>query len=253
MVEAIVDSLVGRFGDGIVGLWFKGSAEKRWDSPIDYVPELSDVDIHYRTDEETAGLLADLDTALDLHADIGARFAKRFPSPAHVPRPQLVSAAGVEALDRYLPPPAGTVRTLHGAPAVVAGDVDEEEARRVDAAALAQATDPAIVGRATVDLLERPGHHLLAALRQLGWRVSPLGPRVLSVLGAGYATAWSANRTEVVALLADRGQEELAGRITRFYEAAWDGFRSGWRDAEAGRAAFAAGVHALRLGARVVA
>lgn len=252
MVEAIVGALRDRFGDGVVGLWLKGSAQRRWDGPIDYVPELSDLDIHFRVDDETGARLADLDTALAVHADIGARFAATFPSPTHVPRPQFVSADEVQALDRYVAPPAGTVRTLHGPAHVVAVDVDEEAARAADATALAQSADPRVLARATTDLVERPGHHLLFGLRHLSWRVAPLGPRVLSVLGAGYDTAWSANRTEAVALLDAWGQAELAGHITDFYAAAWVGFRSGWRDADAGRAAFAAGIRALRLGAGVV-
>jgi hypothetical protein len=48
MVGAVAGALVARFGDAIAGLWFKGSAQKRWDSPLDYVPEISDVDIHVR-------------------------------------------------------------------------------------------------------------------------------------------------------------------------------------------------------------
>lgn len=251
MVDAIVGALLDRFGEGVVGLWLKGSAQKRWDGPIDYVPELSDVDIHFRVDDRTGARLADLETALAVHADIGARFEAAFPSPAHLPRPQFVSADEVQALDRYLPPPEGTVRTLHGPEHVVAADVDEEAARGADAVALAQSADVRVLARATTDLVERSGHHLLIALRHLSWRVAPLGPRVLSVLGAGYDTTWSANRTEVVALLRQRGQDELAGHLTDFYGAAWAGFRSGWRDADAGRAAFAAGIRALRLGAAV--
>src|SRR5699024_3931053 len=39
MREAIPD-------DQIEGIYLKGSATKPWESPLDYVPELSDVDIH---------------------------------------------------------------------------------------------------------------------------------------------------------------------------------------------------------------
>lgn len=46
MVTALADALVDRFGDRISHIWVKGSAQKRWDGPVDYVPELSDVDIH---------------------------------------------------------------------------------------------------------------------------------------------------------------------------------------------------------------
>ena len=50
-VQAAIDSwvevLLDRLPDGAVrGIYFKGSAQKAWDSPVDYVPELSDVDLH---------------------------------------------------------------------------------------------------------------------------------------------------------------------------------------------------------------
>jgi hypothetical protein len=47
MVQAVAGSLREVFGDSKVrAIWFKGSAQKQWESPMDYVPSLSDVDIH---------------------------------------------------------------------------------------------------------------------------------------------------------------------------------------------------------------
>lgn len=253
MVAAVVESLLDRFGSGILGLWFKGSAQKPWDTPIDYVPELSDVDIHFRVDEPTLGQLADLDTALSLHADIGARFAAVCPAPLHVPRPQLVSAAEVERMPRFLPAPIGTVQTLHGPVPAGPIDLDQAAVRRTDAASVLASADSQVLAKAIADLLERPGHHLFALVRSLSWRVAPLGPRILSVLGVDYDRAWSANRTTVVHRLCDLGQTRLAGHIVDFYEAAWDAYLSGWADGDAGRVVFASAVRALRLGATVAA
>ncbi|MGH9279850.1 MAG: hypothetical protein ACRD12_17340 [Acidimicrobiales bacterium] len=95
MVEAITGALVDRFGGGMLGLWWKGSAAKPWDSAIDYVPELSDLDIHYRADDVTAALLSELDTALAIHADIERRFKASFPAPLHIPRAQFVPMAAM--------------------------------------------------------------------------------------------------------------------------------------------------------------
>jgi hypothetical protein len=251
MMEAVTGALVDRFGAGMRGLWAKGSAVKPWDSAIDYVPELSDVDIHYQADDRTAALLCDLDTGLAIHADIERRFASSFPAPLHVPRAQFVPTSAVEALPGYVPTPASAVRNLHG-PAWVGPDaVDEAAARRTDANALVRAADPRALDQAVLDLIERPGHHLYVGLRGLGWRVSQTGSRVLSVLGVDFETAWSANRTVVVRLLTERGQDQLAGHLVTYYEAAWDAFLSGWQDTGASRAAFGAAVRALRLGASI--
>jgi hypothetical protein len=253
MVAAVVEALLDRFGPGILGLWFKGSAQKPWDTPIDYVPELSDVDIHFRADEATLAELGDLDTALALHADIGARFAAVCPSPAHIPRPQLVSAAEMERMPRFVPAPIGTVETLHGPVPAGPTDLDEGAVRRADAASVLSSADPQVLAKAIADLVERPGHHLFALVKSLSWRVAPLGPRILSVLGVDYDSAWSGNRTSVVHRLCDFGQPEIAGHVVAFYEGAWDAYLSGWADGDAGRAAFASAVRALRLGAAVAA
>jgi len=251
MLEAVTAALVDRFDGGVLGLWCKGSAAKPWDSAIDYVPELSDVDIHYRADEVTAALLADLDTALAIHADIERRFTGLFPTPLHVPRAQFVPATAMDALPGYVPSPASTVRTMRGPAWVGPIAVDESAVRRTEATSLVRAADPGVLNQAVIDLIERPAHHLYVGLRSLGWRVSPVGPRVLSVLGVDFETAWSANRTVVVGLLAELGQGQLARHLVTYYEAAWDGFLSGWHDGNACRAAFGAAVRALRLGASI--
>lgn len=81
MADSVAGSLLDRFGDAIAGLWFKGCAQKRWDTPLDYVPEISDVDIHVRS--AAAGALdaiSDVEVAVAIHADIERRFRVRRPS-----------------------------------------------------------------------------------------------------------------------------------------------------------------------------
>jgi hypothetical protein len=93
-----------------------------------------------------------------------------------------------------------------------------------------------------------PGWHLFAALRGLTWRVSPVGARVLSARGTAYGTAWSVNRTETVHLLRAAGEFEVARSYAAYYEHAWAFYLSGWRDANAGRSAFAAAIRAIEAG-----
>ena len=47
MVDAVTGALTETLGDALTGLWLKGSVSRTWDSPLDYVPELSDVDFHF--------------------------------------------------------------------------------------------------------------------------------------------------------------------------------------------------------------
>lgn len=252
MVEAIVGALIDNLGKEIEGLWLKGSAAKPWETPIDYVPELSDVDIHYRVSKSqgSAGL-EDLDRALALHREIARRFNAAQPSPIHVPRPQFISVDQIEQLSDYIPSPAATVQTLHGAPPSTPLTIDEAAVRAIDARSLLEAGHPDFLRKAISDLVERPGRHLYTALRHLNWRVSPAATRALSVLGVDYSSAWSANRSQAVRLLRLQDEVELADQFSAYYEGGWEFFLSNWCDEDAGRAAFSAGVKVLRQGAEI--
>ncbi|MBW3587924.1 MAG: hypothetical protein KY429_00700 [Actinobacteria bacterium] len=250
MVEAITTSLISNYGEAIAGLWLKGSAVKPWGSPIDYVPEISDVDIHYRPREEQGSELYDLHTAVRVHAEIARQFEKARPRALHTPRPQLVSLPHVEQLAGYIPSPPGTVRTLFGeAPSRV--HIDPKAVIAADSRNLIEAGDPRVLEKEIVDLVERPGHYLFTGLRNLNWRLSPVASRALSVLGIDYDVAWSVNRTNAIELLRENGQDELATYYSSYYLAAWEFFLSKWKDGDAGRSAFSAAVRALRLGAEL--
>ena len=67
MTEAIVETLLDRIpNDEIRAIYLKGSANKRWDTPIDYVPEASDLDLHlwFHDDGVERTLYGDLDQAI---------------------------------------------------------------------------------------------------------------------------------------------------------------------------------------------
>jgi len=250
MVEAVTTSLISNYGEAIAGLWLKGSAAKPWDSPIDYVPEISDVDIHYRPGNGQTSELSDLDAAVRVHADIARQFEKARPRALHTPRPQLVSLPQVERLAGYIPSPPSTVHTLFGEdPSEVR--IDPQAVRAADSRNLIEGGDPLVLEKAIIDLVERPGHHLFTGLRNLNWRLSPVASRALSLLGVDYTVAWSVNRTRAVELLRENGQGELATHYSSYYLAAWEFFVSNWKDGDAGRSAFSDAVKALSLGAEL--
>ena len=54
MAESIVEALLDEIPpEEIRGIYLMGSGQKEWDSPIDYVPEISDVDIHIQFYSDT--------------------------------------------------------------------------------------------------------------------------------------------------------------------------------------------------------
>ena len=252
MAIAVRDSLLDVCADDITSIWFTGSAQKQWDSPLDYVPELSDVDIHVRwAHPERWTDAIDLARGLSLHSQIETRYATAFPEPLHMPRVQLVQVHEVEKIPSYYGVPEGMAETLYGPAPTVATGLDPLAVSREDAESLVAMADPQMLASEPSRFAELPGRHLFGALRNLNWRVSPVGPRVLSALGTAYGVAWSANRTTTVAMLRDRGEDVVAAEYVGYYEHAWQFFLSGWRDSAAGRNAFAHAIRTLEAGAEI--
>jgi hypothetical protein len=250
MALAVRDSLLDVCVDDITSIWFTGSAQKRWDSPLDYVPELSDVDVHVRwAHPERWTDAIDLERGLALHAQIETRYATACPAPLHIPRVQLVAVHEVEQIPSYFGAPEGMTETLYGPPPLLSTGFDQVAASRADATSLVTMADPRMLAIEPSRFVELPGRHLFGALRNLNWRVSPVAPRVLSALSTEYAIAWSVNRTTAVAMLGDRGEHEVATEYVGYYEHAWQYFLSGWHDSAAGRNAFAHAIRTMEAGA----
>ncbi len=252
MAAAWAEVLVARLPGRVRGVYWKGSALKAWDSPIDYVPGLSDVDIHLLlTDDADEAQLDSMDVALEVNAAVLEAYAARLPDPLHIPKPQLVIANRLERDAGILPSPATTVRTLFGAPYEARSLTAEEQAtsRVRDRAELL--AHGGFLAALPLRVIDRPGPYLEPLLGELNWRVSPVAPRVLELAGAAYEDAWSMNRATLVAVLRALGRpllDALAGAYVAYYEAGWRRFRDGHGGA-ATRETVRAGVEVVRLGA----
>ena len=97
MAAAYLDALLAESpSDSIVGVYVKGSSIRPWDTAIDYVPELSDVDIHVRSAADAPSVIESFPYALRIAEVALAGFRHRFPSPEHTPRPQLFFLKHIE-------------------------------------------------------------------------------------------------------------------------------------------------------------
>ena len=93
MVEAFTEVLLEEVPRSeIEGIYCKGSVLKDWDSPLDYVPELSDVDIHLLLCDDGAEerYLGSVEQALRIQSRVEERYFSRAPQRLHVPRTQLL-------------------------------------------------------------------------------------------------------------------------------------------------------------------
>lgn len=91
MAEVFIQALLEAVPEGkVAGIYVKGSVLKPWDSPLDYVPELSDVDIHVLfADDAFAGAgLASVERSLAVGARSVRLYAEQVPRPLHLPRVQ---------------------------------------------------------------------------------------------------------------------------------------------------------------------
>ncbi|KPJ64828.1 hypothetical protein AMK68_00455 [candidate division KD3-62 bacterium DG_56] len=88
-------------------------------------------------------------------------------------------------------------------------------------------------------------------MRNLTWRVSPLGARMLLILGTPPERAWQLNRTQIIHSLRALGEGDVAAAYGKFYLSAWAYFLSGYVDSAAGRDAISAGVEVMSRGVAV--
>jgi hypothetical protein len=249
MVGAYVDALLRKVPESeLAGVYFKGSAQKEWDSPLDYVPELSDVDVHvlFATDEGAAKYLGTPEQALELQAAAEAAYFAEVPRPVHVPRPQLLVLNNVVGAEDFMPTPRAAITVLHGRAYAEDAPPDLDKVKALDAKRLAGEAE--YIKRFPMHVIDKPAAYLRVALRAMVWRVSPTAPRALCLLGVPFVDTWTANRTRLVALLEDLGERDFAVRYSQFYLSGWDYFLSGYGDHDAARRALLAGIDVLRRG-----
>jgi len=252
MVTSYVDALFGKIPEAeVAGIYFKGSAQKEWDSPLDYVPELSDVDVHllFDEDEAEAKYLGTPEQALELQAAAEAAYFAGVPDPVHVPRPQLLILNSVISETDFIQTPAEAITVLYGRDYPEGAPLEADKVRALDAKRLSGQAE--YIKRFPMHAVDKPATYLREALRGIVWRVSPTAPRALYLLGVPFADAWTANRTGVVALLEDLGERGFAARYSQFYLSGWDYFLSGYGDHDAGRRALLAGIDVLRRGVEI--
>ncbi|NIT36124.1 MAG: hypothetical protein GTN49_06450 [candidate division Zixibacteria bacterium] len=252
MVGAYVDALLWKVPESeLAGIYFKGSAQKRWDSPLDYVPELSDVDVHVLLDDDEAEAkyLGTLEPALELGAAAEAAYFGKVPQPVHVPRPQLLVLNSVISEPDFMPTPAEAITVLRGRDYPQGAPLEPEDIKELDAKRLSGEAE--YLARFPMQVIDKPAKYLWEALRGMVWRVSPTAPRVLYLLGATFGEVWTANRTRVVTLLEDLGERDFAARYSEFYLSGWDYFLSGYTDFDAARRALLAGIDVLRRGVEI--
>ncbi len=253
LAECVRDQLLALIPeDEIRGMYLTGSTVKPWDSPLDYVPEVSDVDIHvsFRDDGAWRQHLDTVPRALEVQAAIEACFEKRCPRALHRPRPQLlVMNKLIAEREGFGYAPLSTVVALHGEAYPKDDYSDPDTIRRHNAADLVERAE--FVQRVPLLAIDRLWTHARDLLSQLTWRISPVGPLALHLSGLDTQHVWTLNRTRVTAALRDLALHDLADAYSAFYLSGWDYFLSGFTNSSACRTAVLAGTQVLTQGANL--
>ena len=254
-VEAFVDGAYAVLMDIVPakawrGLYYKGSALKSWESALDYVPEISDVDLHIwlQTDEDAEALFGSMEVALEVQAGLEREYKARVVDPIHFPRPQLMRMNRLVKGPNYVSPGPNVIRHLHGEPCPFKPYETDKMLRGDCEMALENA---GFGDRLAGSAIDKPDRFLWKILRDLVFRVSPSGPRAVHLLGASTVFAWESNRTHIHQELIDRDHSDLAEAYAQYYLAGWRYFLSKWTDTDAGREAVREGIRVLEMTAGI--
>jgi hypothetical protein len=244
-MEVWKEVLQETLGPRLENVYAKGSANKVWESHIDYVPTISDVDIHItlKDDKPLFGPYSnDFDSAVVISRRCEEEFLRRRPDYFHIPRMQVIETHFLKANRKYTPPRPKDILVLYGAPvfqkppkpkAIQEGDLE----RVVEEKEYIFEMPRRIFDRTELDWW--------SVIRVMTWKVSPMPVRILTQHYSDPIEVWSWNRTKIHAALQEHEYDKLARYYHGFYDAGWRLFLSGFKDLEAFRETAVNGYYVL--------
>jgi hypothetical protein len=233
-------------GPRLESMYAKGSANKPWDSHIDYVPILSDVDIHItlKNDKPLFGSYSgDFDKAIEMSRRCEEEFLKRKPDHIHIPRMQVIETSSLKKMVRYTPPRLQDILVLYGEPRIPKRMPSAEKIREDDIENIIGLKE--YLHDFPRHMIDRSGFDWWSIIRNMTWRVSPTPVRILTQTNSNPLDVWSWNRTKIHQALLEREYEKLARHFHGFYETGWQLFLSGFSDLNAFRETAVHGYYVL--------
>jgi hypothetical protein len=245
-LETWVTILTTFWGSRLKFAYAKGSSVKSWDSIIDYVPVISDTDIHVMLIEDEP-LFPDpmnsFNESLQISKMYEKEFLKRTPHHLHIPRSQVISINHLKQVVDYVPPRGQDVHMLFGT--FEASELPSDDVvRKLDLEHLFAESE--FLADFPRQLFDRVGLDYWSLLRRMLWKVSPAPVRLLTQLLDDPYEVWSWNRTKITEELKVKGYDAIAQQYRLFYESGWDLFLSGFNDGETYRKAITSGYFTIR-------
>ena len=217
--------LINEFNENIKYVYAKGSAVKPWDSPLDYVPILSDLDIHIKLSnkyEIFQNVPDPIAKSLGISENYEYNFKKLYPNSLHLPRTQLVTINHLESLPDYVPPRLSDIRIVYGEP-LFPITPQPSRVREIDYNHLIKIKE--ILENLPMSLIDRSGLDYWVLIRKINWLVSPTPIRLLTqIIDIPPLEIWSWNRTKIISELENNGFEKLIQNYKEFYLKGWEAF-----------------------------
>ncbi|MFW9834750.1 MAG: hypothetical protein ACFFEK_12195 [Candidatus Thorarchaeota archaeon] len=218
------------FGPRLKYAYAKGSALKQWDSLVDYVPVLSDLDMHIMLTDSGDMFPSDalgFSSSINVARQFEERFLKARPDHLHIPRAQIVHLNPTLDDPSFILPLVSEVHVMVGSP--VDGKLPSDD--EIKALDLKELQECAIylqdLPRQAVD---RVGLDFWTMLRRINWRVSPSPIRLLTQIHSAPLEVWKWNRTRISQELKKNGYDSLVSSYRKYYETGWELFFSGFSD-----------------------
>ena len=210
----------------------KGSCIKLWDSPIDYVPILSDVDIHIKQVNNIypfENSFNGFKDALKLSEVYEDRFLEMHPDPLHIPRTQIVRVdPHLDDPEFVLPWSREQIRPMFGKPQLSEPPI-HDQLRDIDLRNLLEQEEA--LKSLPMSACDRTGLDAWVLIRRLNWRVSPTPVRLLSQM-VDPSHVWHWNRTRICKELEKHGYTDLSETSRHYYMAGWEMFTTGFNDSK---------------------
>lgn len=221
--------------DDIEYIFTKGSSIKSWDSELDYVPVLSDVDIHIKVNDKRKKILNSEDS-FEQASFFTTNYSKKFNelckeknhTSQHLPRVQIVQL-DLEKKRGYVVPPRECDITWIQGKAALPDEMDHDQVRKMDLFNLQ--SEASFVKAIPSTYMGLSGLEYYPLLYRISSRISPSPIRLLTqVMNENPHDIWAYNKTTVKKKLLEYKFQEIAEYYEIYYILGWELFESNFTD-----------------------
>ena len=224
----------------------KGSATKEWETFIDYVPILSDVDIHIKA-KDHSNFFDDENSfheSVNVSETYETKFVEQNPNYFHIPRTQLISINKIVNIVDFIHPKETNIVPLIGDPKL-GENPSNDRIKQIDLNNLLELEE--FLSNLPMSMIDRTGMDLWTLIRRMNWRISPSPVRLMSQSSDNPLDFWELNRTSVAIELEKHDYHLIAESYKDYYYEGWIAFMEVFTNSQTLRRLITSGFEVLKL------